>query len=267
METIVIIGGNRGIGLGFVRHYLSQSKGNVIATYRDATQVDELKRLQAIYTDRLQLHHLDVRDETAITHFATTIHGPIALLILNAGIMRGGKVHPPSNTLQQARELMEVNVYAHDTLMRALYLKLLHPHSCAVYISSTLSHSGSNLRGGSHYYRASKAAANLLMQNWNIELARLWLESEGEAHTRPCVFPISPGVVRTDMAGPGSKAPLSVEESVQGMTSVIAAVRQHKQCSLYLYNGEILEQYPEPWIVSEELHNNLIAANKLRSTC
>ena len=41
-ETVVVIGANRGIGLGFVRHYLSQPGYFVIATYRDCQKINDL---------------------------------------------------------------------------------------------------------------------------------------------------------------------------------------------------------------------------------
>lgn len=146
---------------------------------------------------------------------------------------------------------MEVNTYAPDAILRALYLNLVHPHSCAVYISSTLGNPGSNVIGRFHHYRASKAAGNILMQDWNIELARIWIEEKKEDYkTRPCVFPLSPGVVKTDMAGPNSNAPLTVAQSVAEMASIIEDVRGHKQCSFYLYNGDILEFYPDPLVVT-----------------
>jgi NAD(P)-dependent dehydrogenase (short-subunit alcohol dehydrogenase family) len=250
-ETVLIIGGNRGIGLGFVEYYLTKPQCQVIATYRDVEKMDALNALKQAHSDKLYLYQLDIRDEIAISHFAKNVPEQLDVLILNAGIIRETRgAHPQHNTLQDARELMETNVYGHDALMRVLYLKLLKPNSCVVYISSTVSHAGSNVVGRFHHYRASKAAGNTLMQNWNIELARLWLEEKkGDLSTRPCVFPISPGHVKTDMAGPNSNAPLTVAQSVQGMTAVIEAVRHHKDCSLYLYNGEVLERYPEPvWV-------------------
>ncbi|MDP1836410.1 MAG: SDR family NAD(P)-dependent oxidoreductase [Chlamydiales bacterium] len=252
-ETVVVIGGNRGIGLGFVQYYLSRPEYSVIATYRDPERVSELLALEERYPDRIRIYQLDVTDEEAITHFATNVTEGVDILVLNAGIVRGApRSHPPQNTAQEARELMEVNAYAPDNIMRALYLKLLKPHSCAVYITSTLSHHGSNITGRTHHYRASKAAGNMLIQDWNIELARLWVEEmKGDYRTRPCAFPISPGLVKTDMSGPNSNAPLTVEQSVKGMTAVITEVRQgDKQCSLRLYDGSTLEPYPDPLVVT-----------------
>jgi len=251
-QIVIVLGGNRGIGLGFVEYYLSKPSYRVIATYRDAGKADRLKGLRQAHPEKIELHQVDIRDEAAILRFATTVPEKIDILILNAGIVRGARgEQPPSCSMQEARELMETNVYGHDTLIRALYLKLLKPNSCIVYISSTVSHSGSNVMGRHHYYRASKAASNILIQNWDIELARLWIEEKKENFdTRPCSFPMSPGYVKTDMAGPNSNAPLTVDQSVNGMTNVIEKVRHTKECSLYLYNGEILEHYPEPLSVS-----------------
>jgi NAD(P)-dependent dehydrogenase (short-subunit alcohol dehydrogenase family) len=258
-ETVVIIGGNRGIGEGFVKHYLAQGC-SVIATYRDPTKKETLEDFKRFHPERFSLYQLDVREKDQIQKFSNTLKGNIDILILSAGIIRGARgSHPPDNTVHEARELMEVNTYGPDNVLRALHLKMLHPHSCTVYISSTLAHTGSNLTGRHHHYRASKAAGNILMQDWNIELARIWLESGHDYKVRPCVFPLSPGVVKTDMSGGAqSTAPLTVEESVEGMASVISTIRQSKKCSLYLYDGSVLEKYPEPLAVTKKKEEEAI---------
>lgn len=91
INTVVVMGGNRGIGLGFVQYYLSHSKCFVIATYRDAERAGELKALESRYLDRIRLYQLDVTNEVAISHFAQTLKENIDILVLNAGIIRGEK--------------------------------------------------------------------------------------------------------------------------------------------------------------------------------
>lgn len=258
-EKVVVIGGNQGIGQGFVTHYLSQGC-SVISTYRDPQKKETLETLKTLYPERLFVCQLDIRKKEEIQRFADGLKDNIDILILSAGIIRGARgSYPPENSVEEGREMMEVNTYGPDNILRALHLRLLHPHSCAVYISSTLSHAGNNLTGRHHHYRASKAAGNILMQNWNIELSRIWLEGEQDYKIRPCVFPMSPGVVKTDMSGGAqSTAPLTVEQSVEGMAAVIAAVREHKQCSLYLYDGSVLEKYPDPLDVVKKREKDLV---------
>ncbi|CEK09600.1 SDR family NAD(P)-dependent oxidoreductase [Legionella hackeliae] len=248
--TAVVIGGNRGIGLGFVKEYLTAGYC-VYATYREQSNQDELLALKKIYSNNLLLISLDVRDKQAIAYLSEEIKGFIDVLILNAGIIRcPSGSHSLIETEEQLRETMEVNTFAHDNIMRALFSKLLHANSCAVYISSTLSSTADNLKGRFGSYRASKAAGNILMQTWNIELASIWLNEGNPLGNRPCAFPISPGLVQTDMGG--GRGELTVKQSVSQMISVIEKVREHKHCSLYLYDGSILQSYPEPLIASEQ---------------
>ncbi|WP_162264413.1 SDR family NAD(P)-dependent oxidoreductase [Legionella quateirensis] len=246
--NVVVIGASRGIGLGFVKEYLTQGH-NVLATYRNNGKWDGLRVLKEEYAGRLELSELETTDYEAVDLLKDKIHRPIDILILNAGIILCPPGSQPlTERVEDIRRTMEVNTFAPDQIMRTLFPKVLHPHSCAVYMSSTLSSSANNLKGRYQSYRASKAAGNILFQNWNIELAKEWFVNGGAVDDRPCAFPISPGVVQTDMGGPTS--PLTVSESVAGMVKVIHDVRKHKQCSLYLYDGSVLEAYPEPEIVT-----------------
>lgn len=253
--NVVVVGGSRGIGLGFVKEYLSQGH-KVVATYRDNGKWDGLKKLKELFPSTLETVELEITDYKAIDLFKDKIAGAIDILILNAGVL----LCPPGSqllteTVEEMRQTMEVNTYAPDQMMRVLFPKLVNSHSCAVYLSSTLSSQADNLKGRYQSYRASKAAGNIIFQNWNIQLAKEWLEHEGALEDRPSAFPISPGVVKTDMGGENS--PLTVEESVSGMVKVISDVRKHKNCSLYLYNGNILQQFPEPEIVTAK-RNTLV---------
>lgn len=245
--NVVVIGGSRGIGLGLVTKYLSLGH-QVIATHRNNSRRDGLQALREKYPERLKLAQLEMTDYGALPAFKEQLPEKIDILILNAGVMLcpPGSI-PQTETVEEMRTTMETNAFAPDQIMRVLYPKLLHPNACAVYMSSTLSSPAENLKGRYSSYRASKIAGNMLFQNWNISLAKDWLEAGKDLESRPIAFPISPGVVQTDMGGPTS--PLTVEESVTGMVQVITEVRRHKQSGLYLYDGRLLQGFPEPEVV------------------
>lgn len=199
--NVVVIGGSRGIGLGFVKEYLSQGH-KVTATYRENGKDGELKALQEKHGNSLKLIELEVTDYSAVELLREKLDDVIDILILNAGIITSKRGSTPlTETEEDMKETMEVNTYAPNRIMRVLFPKLLNPHSCAVYISSTLASLPDNLRGNSQAYRASKAAGNIIFQNWNIHLAKEWLEQGEALDSRPSAFPISPGVVQTDMSG------------------------------------------------------------------
>ncbi|MBA2655838.1 MAG: SDR family NAD(P)-dependent oxidoreductase [Tatlockia sp.] len=258
--NVVVIGGSRGLGLGFVEDYLSQGH-KVLATYRDNGRAEGLMALKKTYPHTLKLSELEIRDYEAIKRLNEKFETTIDILIVNAGIMLcPSGSQPLTETVDEMRQTFEVNTFAPDQIMRELFPKLLNTHSCAVYLSSTLSSFADNYKGRYQSYRASKAAGNIIFQNWNIQLAKEWLEKDGGVDERPCAFAISPGVVQTDMGGPTS--PLTVKESVSGMVKVIAEVRKNKHSSLYLYDGSILQQFPVPEIIRSKINDLELLAPK-----
>ena len=168
--NVMVVGGSRGIGLGFVKEYLSKGY-NVFATYRDNETCGEIKALQERYPHTLKLSELEVTDYNAVTLLKEKIEGFIDILILNAGII----LCPPGSqllteTVEEMRRTMEVNTYAPDQIMRVLFSKLLNSHSCAVYISSTLSSLSDNYKGRYQSYQQAKQLETLFFKigifNW-----------------------------------------------------------------------------------------------------
>ena len=87
METVVITGANRGIGLGLVQEFLAKNT-RVIAGCRHpekATALNELAQNAA-----LEILPLDVADEASVSNFiASLADKPIDILINNAGTLGG----------------------------------------------------------------------------------------------------------------------------------------------------------------------------------
>jgi NAD(P)-dependent dehydrogenase (short-subunit alcohol dehydrogenase family) len=85
---------------------------------------------------------------------------------------------------------------------------------CVAFMSSILGSIAGNESGGYELYRISKASLNML--------ARGFAATAGK-DKKLAVLNLHPGWVRTDMGGP--QAPLSVEESVRGLTDVLEKQR------------------------------------------
>jgi NAD(P)-dependent dehydrogenase (short-subunit alcohol dehydrogenase family) len=92
-------------------------------------------------------------------------------------------------------------------------------------MSSGLGSIEQNGRGGAMGYRESKSALNMFTRSIAAEL---------KADGFTCIA-MSPGWVRTDMGG--ESAPLSPEESVRGMLSVLAGVDQDESGRYFDYQG------------------------------
>lgn len=138
MPTALITGANRGIGLEFVRQY-TRDGWDVIATVRQSDP--ELESLDA------NVEQLDLSDGHAVARIASSIEGPLDLLIANAG------TNHPMNTggAEEARawqEMMMINVIAPFQLAEALLPQLGRAKGKAIAISSEMGSIAKNEAAG-----------------------------------------------------------------------------------------------------------------------
>ncbi|ODM96826.1 C-factor, partial [Orchesella cincta] len=170
----------------------------------------------------------DVRDHEKLGGAVEKIEkevgdGGLNLLINNAGI--SSKVAKLSAVRQQ--EIMdnfEINTVA-PILMTKAMLPLLEKASASnpnappgigraavVNVSSILGSIGLNDLGGMYAYRCSKAAINAATKSMHLDFRK----------SKIVAIALHPGWVRTDMGG--AKAPLSTEESVAGIISLLESL-------------------------------------------
>ena len=205
----VIVGANRGIGLGVVREFLRRG-WSVIATARHPETATELKSLATASPGKLEILALDLSNTGQVDKFA----GGLAGRKLDAVLINGGTAGPDHMSASQATEaeiglLMVTNAVAPIRLARALAGSVREKTGVLAFTSSIMGSVALNTDGYHELYRASKAALNSLSRG-------LWTEVQGRGIT---LLNLHPGWVRTDMGGPS--APVSVEESARGLVGVI----------------------------------------------
>ena len=84
--NILIVGANRGLGLGFVTELLKMPEINIFATYRNAETSKELFELSKKH-NQLKIHSVDITNDADIKNFKKELSGiAIDYLIINAGI-------------------------------------------------------------------------------------------------------------------------------------------------------------------------------------
>ncbi|WFP50287.1 SDR family oxidoreductase [Methylomonas sp. EFPC3] len=231
MQTVLITGANRGLGLEFCRQYAAAGC-EVIAACRRPEQAAQLRALAGQYSN-IEISALDVADLAQIEALAASLAGrKIDVLINNAGVYgdqsgRGfGKLD-----YQTWASTLAINVMAPVKLAECFLPHLQRSEKPLIAsLSSLMGSMADNTSGGSILYRSSKAGLNAAMKSLAIDL-----RSSGVG-----VLILHPGWVRTDMGGPNGL--IDVEESVSGMRRLIAGFELADSGRFVKYDGSAL-----PW--------------------
>ncbi len=207
-KLVLVVGANRGIGLGVVKEFLARG-WDVIATARHPAQAAALQDLAEVHPGQLAVSGLEMNDPAAVDGFAAMLGGRV----LDAALINAGVSGPPHRSASEATEaeigaLMFTNAIAPVRLARCL-AERIRPGSGVLAFTSSVMGSIALNGGGHELYRASKAALNSLTRGLAVEL-------RGKNLT---VLSLHPGWVSTDMGG--AAAPVTVEESAAGLVTMI----------------------------------------------
>jgi len=217
---VLITGANRGIGAGFVRHYLEQGE-EVWACYRH-----DPGELAGINSDSLHL----LRWNVALDHPPQgALPENIDLLINNAGIYGPGKDGQELDRVTPEAMLEVFNVDCVGPLRVVKYLRNRFAEVATIAnISSKMGSSADNSSGGTYAYRAAKAALVMVSKSMAVDLRDENIQ----------VITLHPGWVRTDMTdGTGL---IDVATSVDGMAGVIASAARYAPGQFIAFDGKVV---------------------------
>lgn len=223
-QTVVVTGANRGLGLELCRRFVDRGD-RVIGTAREPEAAEALQSLD------LRVEALDVADRSSVDAFAKRLGGEAVDVLINnagAGVGRGSL-----GSLDEAeiRRLFEINALGPLRVTEALLPNLrASSRKLLAHMTSRMGSIADNTSGGSYAYRASKSALNMLHRSMSIDLA-------GEGFTSVVLHP---GWVQTDMGG--GAAPLTVEQSVEGLLVVLDGLTRDDNGAFIAFDGERL-----PW--------------------
>ena len=184
MDTVLITGANRGIGLALAQVHAARGD-HVIGVCRSESR--ELRDTGA----RIEAG-VDVTDDVALLELVARLKRErIHRLWLNAGILEREKLGAIDKAgFQNLRRQFEVNAIGPLRVAQAL-LDNLGKGSKVGIMTSRMGSMGDNESGGYYGYRASKAAVNAIGKSLAVDL-----KPQGVA-----VFLLHPGYVATDMVG------------------------------------------------------------------
>ena len=230
MKNILITGANRGLGLGFAKKCLKKNV-HVLATVRDIKGSKELLALKERFPDNLEIFELDLLKKKAGYTLANFLGDrPIDILINNAGVGSTNQ-HFEAVSPKPWLEVLKVNLIAPLMITQSIINNVKKGSDKKIYfLSSQLGSIGDNASGGMYIYRSSKTGLNQVVKSLSVDL-----KPQGIT-----VVSLHPGWVKTDMGGPN--APVSIDESIEGMTQVIHTTDIRDTGRFLNYDGKEL-----PW--------------------
>jgi NAD(P)-dependent dehydrogenase (short-subunit alcohol dehydrogenase family) len=256
LESInaLVVGGNRGIGLGFVQALLhpnfaaqfQTSIAHLFVTYRAEVSA-ELEAIVTNHSDRVTLIPMDITDEAQIAQGIAQIQSQVSrlhLVMYCVGFLHEAGIQP-EKSLQQIQASHLIRYFQVNSMGAVLLAKQMLPlvkhsdRSVFASISAKVGSIGDNQLGGWYGYRASKAALNMLMRTTAIEYSR--------KSPKTLVVMMHPGTTDTELSKPfqrnvpaGKLFP--VEQTVAQLLSVIDGLQPEDNGEFFSWDGSRL-----PW--------------------
>lgn len=242
----LVVGANRGIGLGFVQQLLSDPRiQRLYATYRQ-TPTAELTALAA-QQQRLELVPMDITDEAQIAQGIAHIQQQtdrLHLVLYCVGLLHQGPIQP-EKSLQQIHADHLLRYFQINSIGAVLLAKQVLPllkhgdRSLFASISAKIGSIGDNQLGGWYGYRASKAALNMLMRTVAIEYQR--------KSPQTIVVLLHPGTTDTQLSRPfqryvPAEKLFSVERTVEQLLAVMSRLEEDDHGQFFSWDGSRL-----PW--------------------
>jgi NAD(P)-dependent dehydrogenase (short-subunit alcohol dehydrogenase family) len=244
----LIVGASQGIGLGFVKKLLEDSRiSKVYAAYRNPETATELLALANQHPTRLTCLAIDIVNETQIAEAVQQIKNEVKILhlVVNCvGVLHDGDFQPEKSlrhlNIENLTRYFQVNSIGGVLLAKHLVPLFKHQeNSVFASISAKVGSIGDNKLGGWYGYRASKTALNMFMRNVSLEYAR--------SCPKNIVVTLHPGTTDTRLSSPfQANVPpeklFSIERTASQLLDVIEKLDKEDSGQFFSWDGSKL-----PW--------------------
>lgn len=230
-----IFGASGGIGAALVSQLAKSGRYDHI--YAGARRLPETRRPE------ITPFSFDLKDEGSIAQAAHEISGSgsLDLAIVATGLLHRADQLGPEKSWRAIDGQAMAELFAINTIGPALIAKHFLPvmrrdSRCVLaFLSARVGSITDNRLGGWHSYRASKAALNMLVKNFAIELSA--------RNRNGIVVSIHPGTVETGLSKPFKKNVPAAnlfqpDQSAASILSVIEQLSAPDSGNLFAWNGE-----------------------------
>ena len=228
-QTVIITGSNRGIGLGWVKHYLNAGD-SVIATCRTPEEATDLIALKEEYGNKLLIVQLELANEEDFKRLGDALaeHNVCVDIAINNAGSGSGKPFGEWDS-ESFAITFEVHTIG-SALFAQMVTPLLNDGAKMVLTSSGVgSITRANRQNEMDAYAIAKAGVNMLARRLSVRLA----------DRNIVVVAVTPGSVLTGMNPNGT---ISVEESVGLMSSTLDKLTIEDSGGFFHNNGTVV-----PW--------------------
>ncbi len=228
-QTVIVTGSNRGIGLGWVKHYLNAGD-SVIATCRTPEEATDLIALKEEYGNKLLIVQLELANEEDFKRLGDALaeHNVCVDIAINNAGSGSGKPFGEWDS-ESFAITFEVHTIG-SALFAQMVTPLLNDGAKMVLTSSGVgSITRANRQNEMDAYAIAKAGVNMLARRLSVRLA----------DRNIVVVAVTPGSVLTGMNPNGT---ISVEESVGLMSSTLDKLTIEDSGGFFQNNGTVV-----PW--------------------
>lgn len=245
---ILIVGGNSGIGLEFVNHFLAYPNLNhLYATFHNRDSASNLISLSQKHSQKLSSLYMDITQESSIEDGISEIRkttDQLHLVIYCVGLLHDEELQPEKSLNQisgdQLVTYFQVNSIGAVLIAKHILPLLKHSaNSIFAAISAKVGSIEDNALGGWYGYRASKAALNMLLKTTAIEY--------GRKSPQTIVVALHPGTTDTKLSQPFQRnVPVgklfSPEKTVTQLVQVLQGLGSEANGKFFSWDGTVI-----PW--------------------
>jgi NAD(P)-dependent dehydrogenase (short-subunit alcohol dehydrogenase family) len=232
---ICVFGASGGIGSALVQLLVASPEvGVVYAGSRTPLEVSDAKTLPFAF---------DLEDEASIERAALMMaeSGELDLIIVATGLLQDGAALRPEKSWRAQTPEAYARAFAINAIGPAIigkhFLGLLRRDRKAVFaaLSAKVGSISDNRLGGWHAYRASKAALNMIVRNFALEI--------GIGRKQAVVVALHPGTVATALSAPFRSAQevSSPETAAQHLLGVIDQLSPQDSGQLFSWDGSRID--------------------------